>query len=114
MYYDWEISQARLEDWRMTSTFYRMVAGYQSPATNTLSYRWLSDTNITGRLGNSVTEVTRVSPTELKVLRSSSVGLTGLELFRLVTWLDDPAFPHSSEPPVVPRRGAAATPPPLR
>lgn len=113
VYYDWEISQARLEDWRMTGTFYRMVAGYQSPATNSLSYRWLTDTNITGQLGNAVTEVTRLSPTELKVLRSSSVGLTGLEMFSAVLWLDDPAFPGNSAPPPASRRGADA-PPTLR
>jgi hypothetical protein len=113
IFYDWEISQARLEDWRMTETFYRMVAGYESPATNSLSYQWLNDTNIASQLGNTVTEVTRVSPTELRVLRSSSAGLTGLELFRLVQWLDDPAFPGRSElAPVRSRRAVA--PPPLR
>ncbi len=112
MYYDWEITQARLEDWRMTGTFYRMVSGYESPPASSLSQRWLNDGNLTAVLGNTVTEMTRVSPTELRVLRSSSAGFTGLELFALAQWLDDPAFPGRSEPPAIQSRRPVAPPVP--
>jgi hypothetical protein len=112
VYYDWEITGARLEDWRMTGTFYRMVAGYQSPPASSLAQRWLNDPAVTGLLGNTVTEVTRVSPTELRVVRASAAGFTGLELFNLAQWLDDPAFPRRSEPARSPTRRAPAPPPP--
>jgi hypothetical protein len=96
--YDWELTAQRVSGWRHVKGLYRLLAGYTPPPTNYAGEAWLSDTNVMGRLGNTGTEVTLISPRELAALRNSSLGLTGLELVALLRWLDDPAFPSLSEP----------------
>ncbi|MBM3880176.1 MAG: hypothetical protein FJ387_10735 [Verrucomicrobia bacterium] len=98
LYYDWEITQNRVEDWRNLMLYYAMLAGYLPPPTNSASVRWLTDTNTTRYLGNAVTELTVLSPRELALTRTAAIGLTGYELMRLTRWLDDPAFPATSPP----------------
>ncbi len=113
--YHWEITQPRLADWRELRLLYDMVAGYAPGPTNTAATRWLQDTNVTRHLGNAVTEITRVSPRELVLLRSSSIGLTAFEIHWVARWLDGRRFPLLS-PPVrligASRSGAPAGSPP--
>ncbi len=101
VYYDWEITQHRLNDWRNLTAMRRMLSNYLPPATNSPAVRWPQDTNVTRFLGNSVTTVSVAAPRELEAVRTSSAGLTGFELVLLLRWLDDPAFPKLTEPPSV-------------
>lgn len=98
VYYDWELSQVRVDDLRRIKETYWMIAGYESPATNTPVRLWLADTNVTRHLDNAVTEIAYVSPKELSLTRLSSIGLTSLELVLLARWLEDPEFPKLSKP----------------
>ncbi len=63
---------------------------------NGFGHRWL--TNSAPKLGNTITEVTAVSPTELRAVRRSDLGLTAVELALLARWLDNPAFPAFAYP----------------
>ncbi|MHB9007955.1 MAG: hypothetical protein ACYDC1_13600 [Limisphaerales bacterium] len=112
-FYHWEITQNRTAAWQHLNRFQGMLSRYAPPSTNALGFRWLQETNILASLGNTVTEITVVSPRELAVTRSSAVGFTGYELNRLVTWLDDPAFPRRSppQPAGAGRRSPANVPP---
>jgi hypothetical protein len=57
----------------------------QSP--QAVTEAWLA--GLTPALGNTVTEVTRTSPTELTISRNSQFLLTGMELVLLSHWLAD-------------------------
>jgi hypothetical protein len=111
VYYDWEITEGRVEGWRNLAAIHGMLSGYEPPPTNSLALLWLADTNVTRFLGNSVTTVSVVSPKELLATRTSSAGLTGFELTLLRRWLDDPEFPKLSEPPSVFARHHRSRPP---
>lgn len=111
VYYDWEITEERLNGWRNLAAIHGMLSGYEPPPTNSPALRWLADTNVTRFLGNSVTTVSVVSPKELLATRTSSAGLTGFELTLLRRWLDDPEFPKLSEPPSVFARHLRSRPP---
>jgi hypothetical protein len=108
VYYDWELTQNRLEDWRHLFTLYSALAAYKPPATNNPALVWLADTNMTGYLGNSITELTVNSPRELLMTRASPLGLTGFELVALGRWLDNPAFPAYVPPQKAGLRPGAA------
>lgn len=110
VYYDWEITQERVDGWRHIKNLARMLSGYLPPTTNDVGEVWLTDTNVTRNLGNCVTEVTQQSPRELALVRSAPVGLTGFELILLMRWLDDPAFPLLSALPDNPIRTRRARP----
>ncbi len=97
-YYDWELTQPRLADWLVLQTLQGMVAGYAPPLTNRVILSWLQDTNVTGNLGNSVTEVTRTSPRELDAVRTSAVGLTAFEILQFARWVGGERFPHWTPP----------------
>ncbi len=57
-------------------------------------YDWVRDA--VPYLGNTITEVTQDGPTRLDVSRVSQVGLNSVEMFLLLQWLEDPAFPGRS------------------
>ena len=94
VYYDWEITEAKLEQWMKTMQLVSMLTMQFSPTG--FGNRWL--TNCAPKLGNTITEVTAVSPTELKAVRRSDLGLTAIELTWLARWLDNPAFPAFAYP----------------
>jgi len=100
LYYDWELSQVRVDDWRRMKEVYWMIAGYESLPTNSAVRLWLADTNVFRHMDNAVTEITCAGPTELNLLRSSSVGFTSLELVLLARWLEDPGFPRITTPKI--------------
>jgi len=75
-----------------------------------LGQRWL--TNAAPHLGNIVTAITYVSPTELKLVRQGHIGLTAFELTRLARWLDMLDKPANyGRLPTPSQRRAPAVPP---
>jgi hypothetical protein len=92
--YDWEITAARLEHWRLLEQLYSMTALIPPLTTNLPAAVWLA--GIESHLGNTITEITAVSPREWHVVRKSHVGLTALELLALARWLESATFPRLS------------------
>lgn len=106
-YYDWEITQYRLMQWRGLSQLLpwfplrpkssgrdrlQLIAPIDSGAA---SQKWL--TVVAPLLGNTVTEVTVPSPNQAVLVRKSHLGLSGVELVALAHWLTDPV--ELREPP---------------
>jgi hypothetical protein len=98
-FYAWEVTQPRLEGWRELEMLRMLIREYAPPATNSLAWSWLRDTNVTARLGNCVTEVTTTSPQEFHAVRNSAVGLTAFELLRAAIWMEGERFPRHTPPP---------------
>ncbi|MBC8003293.1 MAG: hypothetical protein H7X97_11970 [Opitutaceae bacterium] len=106
-FYDWEITQYRLMQWRGLSQllpWFPLRPGYSSKErlqliapidSNAASQKWL--TALAPMLGNTVTEVTVPSPNQAVLVRKSHLGLTGVELVTLAHWLTDPV--ELREPP---------------
>ncbi len=105
VYYDWEITQARLQQWRQISQLLTMLSNDPTRLGPSPGQDWLAA--ITPLLGNTVTEITASGPRELHLSRKSHIGLTGIELVLLARWLDNPDFPAWNYPPPKP----LATPP---
>jgi hypothetical protein len=112
VWFDWEITQPRLEMMWHLRTYAAMVSGYLPLPAGGAVNSWLRDSGFTGCLGNTATEITLESPTELKVVRASAVGFTAFELTRLAVWLDGEDFPLSTQPRTIfdRRRSAAGAP----
>jgi hypothetical protein len=109
IYYDWELTGLRLLQWRLLSEVlpvfppspYQEEAPPQKTAQNAkqrssakplpisliVTESWLASLALPR--GNTVTEVTRTSPTELTVVRNSQFLFTGLEWVLLSHWLAD-------------------------
>jgi hypothetical protein len=102
VYYDWEITQERLGQWSMVGQLLPLFPKVPIVSTNAaLSNRlaparmpemkWLG--TVGPKLGNTVTEVTYESPTELKLVRKSHIGFNSVELILVSHWLAHPDFP---------------------
>jgi hypothetical protein len=108
VYYDWELTGLRLLQWRLLSEVLPILPppaievpsgqksvpkgkplpiGKQSQLALVVTENWLAA--LTFPPANTVTEVTRTSPTELTVARNSQFLFTGLELVLLSHWLAD-------------------------
>ena len=116
VYYDWEISPARLAAYKQMSQFLDLFLPSAKAEAGTYGAEWLAE--IQPKLGNVITEVAVGGPRELVVTRRSQVGMTGIELWLFTHWLDSetfPKFPYSM--PKRPTPGArpaglpGATPP---
>src|SRR5436190_21313538 len=81
VYYDWEITAVRIDQWRQISQVISIIENEFSGDINLLSERWLK--GIQGRLGNCVTEASLSNPRELTLLRRGAIGLSSLELVSL-------------------------------
>jgi len=97
LYYDWEITESRLAQWRQLAQLQILIASRPPVPGDAAADRWLEA--VGPLLGNTVTEATVKSPAELAVVRQSHLGLTGFELLALARWLDEPGFPFSKTPP---------------
>jgi hypothetical protein len=99
VYYGWELTGQRLEQWHLLIQIWHMVFTPGPGDVTAPADKWLQA--VWGKLGESGTEVKLTAPDELTLVRNSSVGLTGIELSELSYWLDAPGFPLSaqSEPP---------------
>jgi hypothetical protein len=109
VFYSWEITYPRLIQWRTMSQLVSVLTETPQLRTNQPALPWLM--TVESRLGNAVTEVTRVSPSEWEVSRKSQLGLTAMELVYLARWIESTTFPKPGvRLPVSP--GAAASRPP--
>jgi hypothetical protein len=106
LYYDWEITQPRLAQWRNMAQLFAVILREPQMSTNTAGLNWL--VHVEPLLGNTITEITAVSPKEWTLVRRSHAGFTGLELVTLTRWLESREFPRLSlrlpeEPKTAPR-----------
>lgn len=91
VYYDWEITQSRLDAWIYLGQVLRLVSQKAQLPKTSASMAWFTATG--SKLGNSGTIVTRSGSQQLSFVRKSSAGFTGLELHLLADWLESPEFP---------------------
>jgi hypothetical protein len=100
IYYDWEFTGPRLQQWRILCEFLPVLpaAPPLSPAKNKLAPPfvvvdgWLG--GLTPFLGNTATEIKRSGPNQLSVTRTTPFVFTSFELLWLSHWLTDtPAGP---------------------
>lgn len=103
VFYEWEITQERLPQWRIFSQLTRIAQNKPILPQHAPSEQWIAA--IAPHLGNTITSITLEKPNELKMVRRSHSGLNALELVALAHSLDNPA-PDQANPP-------AQTPPPL-
>ena len=108
VYYDWEITELRLQQCRQIAQLITMLKPQMIAFPPPAGGAWLDA--VGPRLGNTITEVTSLSATELRLVRSSHIGLTGIELVLLARWLDNPAFPSLQYPEPPPMPGAPPVP----
>ena len=94
VYYDWEITQARLSQWRVLAQLFAVIADKPQLTTNSAGLPWLM--TVEPHLGNAVTEVVAKSPREWALTRKSHIGFTGVELVALTRWLESTNFPRLS------------------
>ncbi len=104
LYYDWELTGARLEQWMNFSQLARLATGKAQLPLNSTSFAWLKA--LEGRLENSGTRIQTTHSNRVSFVRNSTVGLTAPELILLGDWLESPTFPTNlnsliSEPDVV-------------
>lgn len=116
VYYDWELTQLRLMQWRpmaqmlpiLRTTSLSHPAMLSAPApvpmaaapakTNQLAKivsarrtrdTWLKALEAELGTANAITEISLTGPSDAKLIRSSALGFTGLELVILSDWLTD-------------------------
>lgn len=96
VYYDREITGPRVEAWLYISQIFRIIFRRAQLPPEALSIAWLRA--VAPLMGNSTTFVTKSGPTSLAFNRTSTLGLTGMEVHVVVDWLESqefPARPHS-------------------
>jgi len=98
VFYSWEITGERLLQVKVLGQILRIAAPPETipirPDLNrpaTLEQTWLDA--VARFLGNTVTEITRETPTRYLLSRRGHLGLTATELVLLVNAIDDPRFP---------------------
>jgi len=94
VYYNWEITEAKLAQWRVMAQLFAVIADKPQLTTNSAALPWLI--KVEPKLGNTVTEIAAASPKEWTLIRKSHIGLTGVELVTLARWLESTNFPRLS------------------
>jgi hypothetical protein len=103
--YDWESTPHRMNTWRQFYQIGEIGSRRSLTPTNALDQRWQSD--IMPLLRDAVTEMHASSPTQMTLVRKSSIGLTSFELVTLSRWLESAEFPaFGVYPPKTPPKAA--------
>jgi hypothetical protein len=101
VYYDWEVTGSRLQEWRMLGRMLLTpwhVASDEELEARQVEDKWFMDLRLLA--GNARTRITRVSPTELSFERTAPLGFTGIEMFLLSDRISTlGVLPDSSLPP---------------
>lgn len=93
LYYSWEITQERLMQLLEAARLLSVVVTVPEMGTNSVVFKWLEA--IQPRLGNSATEISVSSPTELVFTRTSPFLLTGFETLAAAYWMEGTSFPRA-------------------
>ncbi|MSU62900.1 MAG: hypothetical protein EXS31_10975 [Pedosphaera sp.] len=116
LYYDWEITEHRLKQLRETLELLGILLTLPPMDEKSLAHRWIQAAS--PKLGNTITEITTTSATELSLVRRSHIGLNGLELIALANWIESTNFPNTDlsvafrPPPTSRKAGPSAKPNP--
>lgn len=94
LFYNWEITQARLVQLRSLIPLVSIVTTLPNLAADSKARIWLDE--VGPKLGNTVTEISTSSPDSVSILRTSHIGLNALELVAFAYWLDNPDFPEAA------------------
>ncbi|MCX8156492.1 MAG: hypothetical protein N3J91_08615 [Verrucomicrobiae bacterium] len=86
VYYSWEITEQRVNSWRQWFQLLPLFSEVRQVPANLPGQAWLQAA--APLLGNTVTEITFVSPQKMNFVRRGPVGLTGFELNLLARALD--------------------------
>ena len=105
-YYDWEVTEPRLKQWKVTSQLFQLLTRQPQLRTNMAAVQWLN--SVSQDLGNTVTEITVSGDRQMTLTRKAPLGLTAIEFVGLSAWLEATNFPFS--PYVVPGRPPGAPP----
>ena len=97
LYYDWEMTSERLPQANRFLQLGSITTQKRLPPTNAPTLRWLKA--VSPLLGNTGTKMTQTGPNELTLVRSSQLGLTGIEMATLTRWIESPGFPLTFDPP---------------
>ncbi|HEY1170675.1 MAG TPA: hypothetical protein VGH19_04830 [Verrucomicrobiae bacterium] len=95
VYYDWEITEARLTHWLQSASLLYMAANRVPIHNGVAPYQWA--VNVASKLGNTVTEAELAAANEIKVFRKSPAGMSGFEIYLFFRWLDQKSFPRWDE-----------------
>jgi len=104
--YDWESSEATTYALIQISQTIRFVFGLNRfSMTNNAALPWI--VAVSPKLDTSGTTIRLISTNAVTLTRSSTIGLTGLEIHLLAEWLESPDFPKglfsTENRPIAPR-----------
>jgi hypothetical protein len=91
VYFDREITGPRIEAWMFMSQLGRIIMRREQLPDGALSVAWLKAAGPS--LGPCATTITKTSSNELVIARSSTIGLSSVELHFMADWLESPEFP---------------------
>ena len=86
VYYAWEITGARIAQWRPLWQMSRFLRNNPIPSSNSASETWLPA--VASKLQNTITEATLEGPRSIKIIRQSQLGFNALELVLLAHLAD--------------------------
>jgi hypothetical protein len=78
IYYHWEVSEPRLQQWRNITDIGRVLVLNSFPDRSDPFPIWLK--RLESRMGNTITEISRVDDRNWKLVRSTQLGFTAMEL----------------------------------
>jgi hypothetical protein len=102
VYYDWEVTGQRVDDWLHISQLLRLLFGKANLPPDSASMAWLTAAKT--NLANSMTGAAQSEPAQLAFTRISTAGLTALEMHLLADWFESPHFPRGLNTFVGPQR----------
>lgn len=114
VFYAWEITGARIAQWRPLWQMSRFLPGKPIPGSAAASEQWLAA--VADQLQNTITEATLEGPLSLKITRQSQLGFNALELVLLAHLADryEPPATVPSPSAVKPKPAPGkSSPPPL-
>ena len=91
VYYDWESGEFRFPHIRQFYQIGELVTRRPLAPTNASHIAWQLD--IAPHMADSVTELRSTSPSQMKLVRKSSIGFTAFELATLSRWIESVNFP---------------------
>jgi hypothetical protein len=108
-YFDRELTGPRVDASMFVSQLFRVIFRREQLPPEANAVKWLKAAG--PMLGNSSTTLTKTGPAELSLSRSSTLGLTALELQLMADWMESSQFPlrlHSAvaKLPALPARRA--------